>query len=215
MTRLARRLGAAGYHELHRISIEEPDRFWPAVVDDLGIEFSRPWDTVVDVSRGPEWATWFNGGRLNVARVCLHRWAAERPDEEALVGQSEDGRRESLTLGRGVAQVTQLAEALVELGVGAGRPRRDLHADVPGGRRRVARVRAHRRRAGADLLRLRGAGDRVAARGLAGEGRDLRRLVAAPRQADRDAARRSTRRAASPSSTSSSGTARPASGRSS
>ena len=41
LTRLQRALGAPDYHELHRISIEEPDRFWPAVVDDLGIEFSR------------------------------------------------------------------------------------------------------------------------------------------------------------------------------
>ena len=67
-----------------------------------------------------------------------------------------------------------------------GRPRGALHADVPGGRGRVACVRAHRRRPGADLLRLRGAGRRLEARGLSGEGRHLRRLVAAPRQAHRD-----------------------------
>ncbi|HUJ92843.1 MAG TPA: AMP-binding protein [Gaiellaceae bacterium] len=120
LTRLARRLGAHGYAELHRISVEEPERFWPEVVDDLGIEFSRPWDAVLDVSRGPEWATWFVGGRVNVARACVHRWAAERPDEEALVWQSEDGRRESLSWAETSRQVTQLAEALVELGVEAG-----------------------------------------------------------------------------------------------
>ena len=117
VTRLRRALGAADYHELHRISIEEPDRFWPAVVDDLGLEFSRRWDTVVDSSRGPEWATWFNGGRLNLARICVHRWAS---DEEALVGLYEDGARESVTFAEISRQVTQLAEELVELGVGAG-----------------------------------------------------------------------------------------------
>jgi acetyl-CoA synthetase len=117
VTRLAQRLGAGGYHELHRISVEEPERFWPAVVEDLGIEFSQPWDAVVDTSRGPEWATWFVGGRLNLARVCLHRWAS---DEEALVGRYEDGGRESLTWNEASRQVTQLAEALVELGVEEG-----------------------------------------------------------------------------------------------
>ncbi len=66
------------------------------------------------------------------------------------------------------------------------RPRRDLHADVAGRGDRRARVRARRRDPRADLLRLRGACDRVAARGLAGEGRDLRRLVTAARKADRD-----------------------------
>ena len=120
VTRLARRLGAGDYHELHRISVEEPERFWPAVVEDLGIAFSRPWDAVVDTSRGAEWATWFTGGRVNVARVCLHRWAAERPDGEALVWQSEDGARTALSWAEASRQTVQLAEALVQLGVGAG-----------------------------------------------------------------------------------------------
>ena len=43
VTRLGQALGADGYHDLHRISIEEPERFWPAVVEDLGIAFSQPW----------------------------------------------------------------------------------------------------------------------------------------------------------------------------
>jgi acetyl-CoA synthetase len=120
VTRLARRLGATDYHELHRISVDEPERFWPEVVDDLGIEFSQPWDELIDATRGPEWARWFVGGRLNLARVCLHRWAAERPDDEALVGLFEDGERESLTWAEASRQVTQLAEALSELGVGEG-----------------------------------------------------------------------------------------------
>jgi len=117
LTRLARRLGADGYAELHRISIEEPERFWPTVIDDLGIAFSTPWDRVVDDARGPEWARWFVGGRVNLARVCLHAHASER---EALVGRYEDGTRESLTFAEASRQVTQLAEALVELGVAPG-----------------------------------------------------------------------------------------------
>ena len=117
VTRLMRRLGARDYHELHRISVEEPDRFWPALIEDLGIEFSRPWDAVVDLSRGPQWATWFVGGRLNLARICLHRFTG---DAEALVGLYEDGERESLTFAEASRQVTQLAEALLELGVREG-----------------------------------------------------------------------------------------------
>src|SRR5256885_2176703 len=112
-----RRVGAADYRELHRISIEEPDRFWPVLVDDLGIEFSRPWDAVVDLTRGPEWATWFVGGQVNIARACLHRFAG---DGEAFVGLYEDGGRESLSFAEASRRVTQLAEALVELGVREG-----------------------------------------------------------------------------------------------
>jgi acetyl-CoA synthetase len=120
VTRLARALGAASFHELHAISVAEPERFWPAVVEDLGLEFSRPWDALFDSVRGPEWTTWFVGGRLNIARICLHRWAARKPDEEALVWQSEDGLRESLTWAEASRQTTQLAEALVELGIEQG-----------------------------------------------------------------------------------------------
>ena len=80
----------------------------------------------------------------------------------------------------------RLAEALVGARRRARRPGRAVHADVPRGRGRVARVRPCRRGAGADLLRLRGTGDPAAPRGLRREGRDLRRLVAAARAADRD-----------------------------
>ncbi|HEY3543494.1 MAG TPA: AMP-binding protein [Gaiellaceae bacterium] len=118
LTRLLRRLGAADYHDLHRVSVEEPERFWPEVVADLEIDFSQPWERVLDESRGPERARWFVGGRINVARACVHRWAGG--DGEALVGRYEDGARESLSWADVSRQVTQLAEALVELGVEAG-----------------------------------------------------------------------------------------------
>jgi acetyl-CoA synthetase len=115
VTRLGRALGAADYRALHRISIDEPGRFWRAVADDLGIAMT--WDEVVDDSRGPEWCRWFVGARVNVARECLHKWAS---DDEALVGLYEDGSRESLTWNEASRQATQLAEALVELGVAPG-----------------------------------------------------------------------------------------------
>ena len=91
----------------------------------------------------------------------------------------------------------------------SGRPRRDLHADGARGRNRLACVRAHRRRAGADLLRLRGARRRPAAAGLRSEGRDHRRLLAPPRRPRADARDDRARRCASrrASSTSSSGRA--------
>ena len=98
VTRLARALGASSYAELHAISVREPDRFWPAVVEDLGIEFSRPWDAVVDMSRGPEWATWFVGARINVARASVHRWARARPDDalDALEARCREDNRPPL-----------------------------------------------------------------------------------------------------------------------
>ena len=67
VTRLARLLGCEDYPALHRVSVEEPERFWRTVADDLELELSRPWDDVLDDSRGIEWTTWFEGARLNLA----------------------------------------------------------------------------------------------------------------------------------------------------
>jgi acetyl-CoA synthetase len=120
LTRLMRRLGCADFHELHRRSVADPERFWPAVVDDLGIEFSQPWERVLDTSGGPEWATWFVGGRVNVARACVHDWARRTPDAVAAVLRGENGDRRAWTFAELSAEVTRLAEALVALGVEPG-----------------------------------------------------------------------------------------------
>jgi acetyl-CoA synthetase len=120
ITRLARRLGCAEYDELHRVSIEEPDRFWRAVAADLEIPLSHGWDTVLDESRGIEWTTWFVGARLNIADACVHRWARERPNEEAAVWVPEEGDRRSLSWAELSREVRRLAEALKRLGVEEG-----------------------------------------------------------------------------------------------
>jgi acetyl-CoA synthetase len=121
VTRLAGRLGCDGFAELQRFSVEEPERFWPAVIGDLGLEFSAPWERVLDDSDGIEWTRWFVGGRLNLARICVHRWAdSELADEEAAVGRAEDGERRALTWRELSLEVARLAEGLASLGVGPG-----------------------------------------------------------------------------------------------
>jgi len=119
-TRLLRRAGLDDYWELVRRSAAEPEWFWPLAIDDLGLEFSTRWERVYDDSRGPEWTTWFTGGRVSIARNCVHRWAERTPDAVAAVGLGEDGSRRSLTFGELSRDVTRLAEALVALGVEAG-----------------------------------------------------------------------------------------------
>ena len=120
VTRLARTLGCTDYEGLHRVSVEEPDRFWRAVVDDLGIPLERDWDQVLDDSRGIEWTTWFVGAQLNLANACVHRWARERPTDEAAVWVPEEGERRSLTWAELSREVRTLAEALRRLGVDEG-----------------------------------------------------------------------------------------------
>jgi acetyl-CoA synthetase len=117
VVRLMRKHGFSSYRELVARSIDDPEWFWPAVLDDLGLELYEPWSQVVDVSRGPEWATWFRGAKLNIAWNCVHRW---RSDRVAAVFRGEDGTRRELTFAQLSDEVTRLAERLVALGVEPG-----------------------------------------------------------------------------------------------
>jgi acetyl-CoA synthetase len=120
VVRLMRRHGFEDYWELQRRSQEDPDWFWPAAIEDLGLEFSQPWDRVADLSRGPEWATWFVGGKLNLAWNCVHRWAERRPADVGAVFAGEDGERREWTFQELSRAVTRLAEGLTALGVEPG-----------------------------------------------------------------------------------------------
>src|SRR5919201_6842443 len=121
VTRLMRRGGVADYPELLRRSWEEPEWFWPLVVEDLGLEFSTPWERVLDESRGAEWATWFVGGKVNIAWNCVHRWAAgPRAGAPAAVFRGEDGGRRVLSFAELSREVRRLGEGLLELGVEPG-----------------------------------------------------------------------------------------------
>ena len=37
----------------------------------MDVEWFEPYTRVLDASRGPEWAQWFIGGKLNIAHNCL------------------------------------------------------------------------------------------------------------------------------------------------
>jgi acetyl-CoA synthetase len=121
VVRLMRSHGIDDYWALVRRSQEDPEWFWPAAIEDMGLEFSQPWEQVVDRSRGPEWATWFVRGKLNIAWNCVHRWVrGERAEAEAAVWEGEDGTAATFTYAQLSDAVTRLAEALVRLGVEPG-----------------------------------------------------------------------------------------------
>jgi acetyl-CoA synthetase len=120
VVRLMRRHGFDDYWELQRRSQDDPEWFWPAAIEDLGLEFSQPWERVADLSNGPEWATWFVGGKLNLAWNCVHRWAERRPNDVGAVFAGEDAERREWTFEELSRAVTRLAEGLAALGVEPG-----------------------------------------------------------------------------------------------
>lgn len=112
--------GYGSFQQLRDASIAEPDQFWDAVVRHLAIPFSTPYDEVFDTSAGIPWTTWFTAGRTNLAAACVDRWAAARPDAEAVVWEGEEGDVRRWTYAELRAEADGVAHLLVERGVSAG-----------------------------------------------------------------------------------------------
>ena len=107
----------AALQDLHR---RQPDEFWAAAVDDVGIGWTRRFDAVADRSGGIAWTRWWPGGRLNLAVNAVDRQATLAPDREALVWEGDDGATRSLTRAELRDEVARAAHALRSLGVGPG-----------------------------------------------------------------------------------------------
>jgi acetyl-CoA synthetase len=120
VTRFMRTHGIGGYDELVRRSVTDVEWFWDAVVGDLELEFLEPYERVLNTSRGIEWATWFEGGKVNLAHQCVDRWAIRSPDATATIWESEDGETRRWSYAQLRGQTDRLAHGLRSLGVGTG-----------------------------------------------------------------------------------------------
>jgi acetyl-CoA synthetase len=95
----------------------DPDAFWAKLAAEL--EWSRPWDTVLDWQ--PPHAKWFVGGQINASVNCLDRHVrSARRNKAALVWEGEPGDRRTLTYFDLHRQVSTFANVLKSLGVGKG-----------------------------------------------------------------------------------------------
>ncbi|GAC1534503.1 MAG: AMP-binding protein [Candidatus Velthaea sp.] len=95
--------------------------FYERIVTTLDLHWDRPWDAILDTSRGKPLATWFAGAGFNAAPNCLDRHvAAGRGAHEALVWEGEDGEVRRFTFAQLRDAVARLAGALRELGVAKG-----------------------------------------------------------------------------------------------
>ncbi len=95
----------------------DPEGFWARMASEL--EWSRPWDRVLDWQ--PPHAKWFIGGTLNVSVNCLDRHVrTARRNKAALIWEGEPGDRRTLTYFDLFRQVSAFAAALRRLGVRKG-----------------------------------------------------------------------------------------------
>src|SRR4051794_20241795 len=84
------------------------------------LTWDEEWDQVLDWSN-PPFAKWFVGGKINVAYNCLDRHVeAGHGDQVAYFWEGEPGDQRRITYAELKDEVCKAANALLELGVGAG-----------------------------------------------------------------------------------------------
>ncbi len=115
------RRGLANFDELMRWSTEDVGRFWEAVLADLDIRFDRPYERILDTSRGIAWAQWCVGGKLNIVTNCLDKWLGTPTQNRAAVRwEGEEGQTRTLTYLDLYYEVNRMANALRSLGLKKG-----------------------------------------------------------------------------------------------
>lgn len=121
VTRLMKKHGIEDFAALVQRSQDDIEWFWQAAVDDLGIEFFRPYDRILDSSAGPEWPKWFVGGTVNLTYNCVDRHASsEAAGRPALIWEGEDAASRTLSFADLASEVNRVANGLRELGLGEG-----------------------------------------------------------------------------------------------
>lgn len=121
LTAFITRHGLADYDALLRRSVDDPEWFWRAVLDDLAIKFYEPYRQVLDTSRGIAWSRWCVGGTLNIVHNCLDKWIGTPVERKvALRWEGEEGTTRTLTYGELFLEVNRCANAMRELGVTKG-----------------------------------------------------------------------------------------------
>lgn len=103
-------------------STSDVEWFTGAVLEFLGIRFSRQPTQAVDLSPGIERPIWCPGGRMNITSTCLDRWleTPESANRPALIAEAEDGTHRTLSYAELAVEVGRCANALQQLGIGQG-----------------------------------------------------------------------------------------------
>ena len=105
------------YTEIHRRSLEDPERFWAEEARKL--DWYKTWDRVLDWKL--PYAKWFVGGRLNASFQCVDRHVKTwRKSKVAIYWEGETGETRVLSYSILFRDVNRFASVLKRLGVGKG-----------------------------------------------------------------------------------------------
>jgi acetyl-CoA synthetase len=132
VTRLMRKLGytldpadPAQVEQTARTFVARTGReiewFWEAALQDMNLQWDKPYQKLLDLSRGNAFADWFVGGETNLVSNCVDRHArGASTDRVALIAEAEDRSAKRWTYAELDRAICALANAMAALGVGHG-----------------------------------------------------------------------------------------------
>lgn len=118
LMKLATANGIGSVKELYDRADNEPEWFWPEVIRDCDIKFTRPYTEVRSVGKDIPWTTWFTGGKINATFNCVEKYRDS--DAPAVKFERENGQRGILSYRELDRQTGQLAGSLISMGVRKG-----------------------------------------------------------------------------------------------
>jgi acetyl-CoA synthetase len=105
----------AEYENIYNQAQAAPENFW-AQLAQQELHWFQKWDKVLDWQ--PPFAKWFVGGKINISYNCLDRHLTTwRKNKAALIWEGEPGDSRTLTYAQLHREVSQMANALKQMGV--------------------------------------------------------------------------------------------------
>ena len=111
---------AENYLRMYQYSIDKPEEFWAEQAKKY-LEWSKPWDTVMNCDFQTGYIRWFEGGTLNVSVNCIDRHLESRGDQVAIIWEGDDPSQDNKITYRELhKEVCKFANVLISQGVKKG-----------------------------------------------------------------------------------------------
>ncbi|MFO1256982.1 MAG: acetate--CoA ligase [Gammaproteobacteria bacterium] len=105
------------YHAWYQASLSDPAAFWAEQAHQF-IDWDKSWDQVCDWDFKTAHIRWFEGAKLNASYNCLDRHLTDKPNQVALIWESDDGMQtEKITYAELHVAVCKFANGLQAIGV--------------------------------------------------------------------------------------------------
>ena len=104
------------YHDFWKWSATQKADFWEQTIENLGIYFDKSYESVLDISKGVERASWLKGAAFNIVDSCF----LNDDDAIAVIYQKEGGSLSKVSQSELKKYVNRIANSLFEFGLQSG-----------------------------------------------------------------------------------------------